>query len=395
MTLAEQKVKVRAKLSVGFSSFVLQSGLSGISTYIENLLPALLKANPNNHYDVFIPECDRHVLQELGSQERLISTSSHFTRPIPSILWHNLVLPRITKKQKYDCIHIPTYRRIPAIKKCPVVATVHDLAPLSYSRKYGRLHTLFNATTVPRLIEGCDHVVAVSHYTKQDILRYSNIPEEKVSVIYSGIDHDIYRRAPEDEAWQRLGERYNLNQPFMIYVSRLEYPGKNHLNLIRAFESFKRRNQTQHQLVLVGADWPGVDQIRAAAAASEFAHDIHILGFVPTQDVVALYSVCDLMVHPSYFEGFGFPVVEASACGARVICSNNSSLRELGKLGNLPMFVPGDMIAIRSCMETALSQEWTQADRAEAVRFADQFQWNETANRLLDVYEMAANSGSR
>ncbi|RKX41616.1 MAG: glycosyltransferase family 1 protein, partial [Verrucomicrobia bacterium] len=299
-----------------------------------------------------------------------------------NLAWHNLGLPQ----KKYDVLHIPSYRRIPLLKRTKVVATVHDLATFSVEGKYDRARMFFNRWIVPSMIRNADHVIAVSHATKDDLVRWIGYPEKKISVVYSGIDHGLFRPIPKDEAQRQLAGLHGLEKPFFTYVSRMEHPAKNHVRLIEAFERFKLENDSAHQLVFAGADWNGAGAIRARAAESPVKDDIVFLGFVPLHTLPLLYSGCDLMAYPSLFEGFGFPIVEALACGAPVICSNTSSMKEIA--GDLiPTFDPASTDAIFHCLETVLSKGWSAEMRARGTEYAKTLDWRNTARHVRGVYQ--------
>jgi glycosyltransferase involved in cell wall biosynthesis len=172
-----------------------------------------------------------------------------------SLAWHNTVLHHASAA--YDILHIPTARRIPLIKGTKVVATVHDLAAFSVEAKYDRARMFFNRNMIPRMIANADHVITVSEYSKQDIIRHTGYPEEQISVVHSGINKDLFQPVDVAEARDRLHVLHNLDKPFFVYVSRLEHPGKNHIRLIEAFERFKLENDSAHKLVLAGSDWQG------------------------------------------------------------------------------------------------------------------------------------------
>lgn len=376
-------------MKIGFSTFVLQGGRSGVSTYIRDLLRFLQLEDADNEYALLMArsEADLVPLTNRNFSKRI---SPSFTRsPLVNLAWHNTVLHRLGKQ--FDLIHIPSARRIPVVKRARVVATVHDLAAFSVHAKYDRARMYFNRSMVPAMIRKADHIIAVSQFTKNDIVRYAGVPEEKISVVYSGINHDLFRPIPKNEARDRLQMQHGMENPFFVYVSRLEHPAKNHVRLIEAFERFKLENDSAHQLVFAGSDWSGAETIRARAAESPVREDILFLGFVPAKSLPLLYSGCDLMVFPSLFEGFGFPIIEAMACGASVLCSNGSSMGELA--GHLiPTFDPLDPNAIFECMETAVSRGWDAEQRARGMEYALKFDWRTTARSVMEIYRSVAGS---
>lgn len=368
-------------MRIGFSTFVMQGGKSGVATYVRSLLQGLQQEDRENSYDLLMARDEADLIPLTNRNFRKTLHSPFINRPIPCLAWHNLGLPQ----KQYDVLHIPSYRRIPLLKRTKTVATVHDLAAFAISGKYDCARMFFNRKIVPSMIRNADHIIAVSHHTKRDLVQLAGYPENKISVVYSGIDHGLFRPIPKDEARRQLTHLHGLEKPFFVYVSRLEHPAKNHVRLIEAFERFKLENDSAHQLVFAGADWHGAPTIRARAAESPVKDDIVFLGFVPPCSLPLLYAGCDLMVYPSLFEGFGFPIVEALACGAPVICSNTSSMKEIaGAL--LPTFDPTCMDEIFQCMEIMVSRGLSAEARARGTELASAYNWRSTAHHVMGVY---------
>lgn len=374
-------------MNIGVSTFVLDRGKTGVATYVRELLRFLQLEDTDNTYDLLMAKRDADLIPLSSPNFKKTILPSLIGQPIVNIAWHNTALPLAGKK--YDLLHIPSARRIPFVKGTKVVATVHDLAAFSVEAKYDPARMFFNRKVVPSMIRNADHVIAVSEFTKNDIVKHTGYPEENISVIYSGINHDVFRPVSTDEAKDKLHMFHGLEKPFFVYVSRLEHPAKNHIRLIEAFERFKLENDSAHQLVLAGADWNGAEVIKARATESPVKEDIIFLGFVPIKSLPLLYSGCDLMVFPSLFEGFGFPIVEALACGAPVTCSNTSSMKEIAS-DVIPVFDPTDVDAIFRCMETTISQGWNPEKRARGIEYAAAFNWRKTARSVTEVYRSIA-----
>lgn len=371
-------------MRIGFSNFVLQGARSGVATYILNLLQGLQQVDQENDYDIITPECDIPLLPRTSSHLMPYSVPSFFRGPIRSILWHQSYLPRLAKARDYDLIHVPTYRRVPFLSPCKLVCTVHDLAPFHVANKYDTARMFYIKQVVPHLLRRCDHIITVSEFTRKDLIEIVRIPEDKVTVIYPGIDQATFRPTDKSEAQQRLSAKFGLDGPFLVYVSRLEHPGKNHVKLIEAFELLKSKFQLPHKLVFAGAHWFGAEKIYSAAD-KDLSDNIVFTGFVGVQDIVDLYSASDCMVYPSLFEGFGLPVIEAAACGARVICSTGSSLQEIAQ-DQFRTFDPRDAADIARAIVEELESTDTEQKRQARVDYARSFNWENTAREVLGVY---------
>lgn len=236
-----------------------------------------------------------------------------------------------------------------------------------------------------------DNLIAVSQNTATDILTFFGVPTEKVSVIHNGLDHARFHPDATEAAKQFVFERYDLREPFFLYIARLEHPAKNHTRLIEAFNRFKAGAQSQWQLVFGGSDWHGAENIHTAIKRSPFSRDILNLGFVDSQALPTLYRAAEVFVYPSLFEGFGFPPLEAMACGCPVLCSTRGALGEI--VGDAAATVdPEDVPALATQLATLASDPALRNRlRTAGLKRAQRFDWQRTAARTLDVYTAAGN----
>ena len=184
-------------------------------------------------------------------------------------------------------------------------------------------------------------------------------------------------------------KHFGLDRPFFLYVARLEHPAKNHLRLIAAFENFKAETKSPWQLVLAGGDWHGAEKIHAAIRRSQFKNDIRCLGFVPEAELPLLYRAADVFVYPSLHEGFGFPPLEAMACGCPVLCSTRGALGEV--VGDAAATVDPENVSALKFQLTRLATDERLREqlRAAGLDRARQFDWRRTAARTLEVYARA------
>ncbi len=379
-------------MKIGWTAFVLDGGRTGIATYILNCLKALSHIDSSNDYRVLIAKGSESLMPPLANNFQLVRYPDVTEHPIVNIAWHNSVLPWHARAEQLDLVHIPSMRRIPLIKGCHVIATIHDMAPFHMPDKYDPARIFYHRQVLSRLVHRCDHIITVSHYTKRDIVRFTGYPEERITVIYSGVDHHLFHPLPRDEALAELHRRYGIIPPFLVYVSRVEHPAKNHLMLIKAFEAFKKKHPNSHRLILAGPDWSGAETVKEYARDSHMADSIHFLGSIPTEDIVRLYSTCDFMAFPSLFEGFGFPLLEAMACRAPVMCSNTTSLGELAKDYAIT-FDPHDADAIYAAMVAAADHRGGAVAIDRAAAYAATFDWNNTAGEVLKVYQHCLKEG--
>jgi glycosyltransferase involved in cell wall biosynthesis len=374
---------------IGLSTSVIQRGQTGVAQYVFALIRALLQ-HAEHEYTLFVLEEDLDQFHFAVGRAHLTTIGEGFRPAWKDILWHQTVLPGLVRRLRLDVLHVPSYRRMLWPRPCPLVATIHDLAPFHVRGKYNWQRMLYGRVVVPPLARRQNQIVAVSENTARDVTRFLRVPPERVTVIYNGLDHNRFFPGDTARAKDLSAHRFGLESPFFLYVARLEHPAKNHAPLIVAFNRFKAATGSKWQLALAGADWHGASYIHKAIQSSPFARDIRCLGFVPDRFVPDLYRAADVFVYPSLFEGFGMPPLEAMACGCPVISSARGSLSEV--LGNAAALVDPeevDVLTYQLCLlsaDMALRQQMRAAGLAQARRF----DWAGNALAMVRVYERAA-----
>ncbi|HHY86164.1 MAG TPA: glycosyltransferase family 4 protein [Verrucomicrobia bacterium] len=376
-------------MRIGISTSVIQRGRSGIGQHLFALLRAMLLHPQNHQFTLFVLEEDIPLFEFARERVTMVSVPERFRPPVNNILWHQRVLPSLARRHLLDVLHVPSYRRLLWPRPCPLVGTIHDLAPFFVRRKYDWKRMLYGRVVARQLARRQDEIIAVSRNTANDVERLFGIHGERVTVVYNGIDHDRFRPGDREASGKLAAQRYSLRAPFLLYVARLEHPGKNHARLISAFNAFKSAARSKWQLALGGSDWHGAEVIREAARCSPFRSDIRFLGFVPDEHLPDLYRAAEALVYPSLYEGFGMPPTEAMACGCPVISSARGSLGEI--VGDAAMVVdPDDISSIARALSAIAQDPGLRARlRDVGIERARQFDWKVAAARTIRVYERA------
>ncbi len=269
----------------------------------------------------------------------------------------------------------------------PTVLTIHDLI----FRRYPQHHTLTNRAflnvAVPLFARRADAIIAVSRHTKRDLVEQYRVPDEKVHVIYEGID-ESFKPAPQSEQ-HRVRMQYSPDAPYLLMVGTLE-PRKNHAAAFRALAAL-RQSGYPHRLLIVGGDGWLFSPVRQLPATLGLDNQVSFLGYVSHADLLALYSAADCFLAPSLYEGFGFPVLEAMACGAPVVCSDASSLPEIA--GNAALIVsPHDDAGLANAIRLVLDQPQFAARLRDLGRQRSaMFRWDACAAETVAVYRHVAN----
>ena len=376
-------------MQIGITTSVIQRGRSGVGQYVLSIARALLPYAKQHEFSLFVLEEDRPLFSFAEGAMQIVPVEERFRPAVRDILWHQTRLPGLVKKLGLDVIHAPSYRRLIASAPCARVGTIHDLAPFRLAGKYDWKRMLYGRIVVKQLARRQDAVIAVSNTTAADIRQFFGVAGDRLTTVANGIDHERFNLTGAECAKARVASKWVLNDPYFLFVSRLEHPGKNHVRLIAAYEQFRTATKSGIKLVLGGGDWHGAEVIRARAAASPFSADIRFLGFVPDAELPALYQAAEAMVYPSLFEGFGLPPIEAMACGCPVICSTRGALAEV--VGNAASIVdPESEADIARAMSSVISGgEARTRQIAAGIQRAGQFSWDHAASETLAVYRAA------
>ncbi len=271
----------------------------------------------------------------------------------------------------------------------PVVVSVHDVSFLEHPRYFPLHRAVQLRMTVRRTIRTAARILTVSEFSRDAIARAYQLDPERIAVVHNAAADCFYQIRREKASAQVL-ERFDLAAPFVLTVGDLQ-PRKNHVGLIEAFARMVRAfPQLTHQLVLAGKETWFSGRVHDAARRSGVADRIRFLGFVSDDDLLQLYNACDVFSFPSFYEGFGLPVLEAMACGAAVCCSNTSAMPEVAD-GAALLFNPGNTDELaRAMLDLILLPELRSRMGRLGVQRAAQFSWQEAAKRTLEIYYAVA-----
>ncbi len=376
-------------MRIGISTSVIQSGKTGIGEYVFSLLRAFRAQSGSHQFVLFVLERDLPLFKFVRDSMQIVTVPAEVNSPLRDIFWHQVALPRLAAEHQLDVLHVPSYRRLLWRKPCALVGTVHDLAAFHVTHKYDWKRMWYGKVGAAKLARRQDEIISVSGKTARDIHYFWKVPPERVTVIHHGIEHERFSRVSRENARQLCRRRFGLEQPFFLYVSRLEHPAKNHVRLIEAFDRFKRKTGSTWQLVFAGGDWHGAAMIHDAAQKASARRDIRRLGFVREEDLPSLYRAAEGFVYPSLHEGFGFPPLQAMASGCPVLCSTAGALEEI--VGDAALLLnPADCEEwatqmIRIAGDAALRKDL----EARGLARARLFNWDRAATETLKVYSRA------
>lgn len=372
-------------MKVLLSAGMIQGGRSGVGRYVIALGEALAREQKTVDLHIAGLDADRGLFPWLA-EDRWISIPAGMGGGAANLWWHQVSLNGVVRQHGIDLVHIPSYRRMMWTCAVPQVATIHDCAPFILREKYDFARGFFGRVVVPMIARRVQRVIAVSETTGKDVVKWMRVPEEKVTVVPNGIDHEMFR-PPGNEAIRGFRKRKNLDEPFFLYVARLEHPAKNHVRLIGAFEKLMESGVFNGRLILPGAPWHGAEIIERAVAASKFRDRIRLEGFVDNADLPLWYAAAEALVFPSLMEGFGLPLLEAQACGTRIACADSTSLPEVAGPAGI-LFDGRDEDSIAAAMTSLATMDDAERAKREAlgIEWAGRFTWSAHAAAATRIY---------
>lgn len=360
-------------MRIGIIGDALDRQYAGIHYFTKNVVKYLTELDIKNEYFLFREKAGE---EGFNCTEIIVPTINWLPGYQSTRLFY--WIPRKAKELNLDIMIEPAHFgpfNLPAhIKR---VTVIHDLTPLLF-RKWHTFNGWFlQKLFLPWIIKRADLIITNSEYTKSDIVRHLNKNAEDITSTHLGIS-SIFRPVNDQDT---LG-RYGIYKDYILYQGTLE-PRKNLINLISAYEMYRSENPgRKEQLILSGKKGWKIKEIISKKYSSPYKDDIILLGYVAREDMPAIYTGAKAFAYPSYYEGFGLPVLEAMACGTPIVTSNTSSLPEVaGKFAFY--FDPSNIIQIAEALFTA-TNELTKY-REEQIKYASEFTWDKTAEKIADA----------
>jgi glycosyltransferase involved in cell wall biosynthesis len=375
------------RIAIDYSAAVRQG--AGIGNYVRSLVAALLAQDSINQYSLLTsgrPSREHPFPQAENVRGRSIIMPDRYL----NILWYRWRLPFYATifTGQVDIYHGPDFVLPPISSKVRKVVTVHDLAFIEHPEYAVPQLAAHLHKVVPEAVAAADVVAAVSQATSQTLIEHFKTPPEKIAIIPNGI-RPYFRRITDPILLSATRHKFGLKHPLVLGVGTLE-PRKNHLGLIRAFHKAQSAAGNKHRpalLALAGGQGWLYDETQQLIAKLKLENKVRFLGHVTELELITLYSMADVFVFPSFFEGFGVPLIEAMACGAPVITSNTSSLPEVA--GGAAMLIdPHNSGQIAQVILQVLESKERQDElRKKGYARAQNFTWPKSANKMLSIYE--------
>jgi glycosyltransferase involved in cell wall biosynthesis len=353
---------------------------TGVGTYTFELARALAEAAPEDEFELISPLA---FADEVGATARPANLELVHSRPnLLQRRWWTVGLPSYLKRNPVALFHGTNYE-VPLRTHCPTVVTIHDLSLLLHSSTHEARAVRRARLLLPLMARKAKLIITPSELVRDEVCEHLKIQPEKVFAIPLA-PRSIFRPLPRSETIDTR-RRLGIEEEFLLFVGTIE-PRKNLLALVRALDEVLRTTELRPQLVVVGKVGWKSGELLSHLERSPARERVHFAGFLPDEDLRALYSSCRAFVYPSIYEGFGLPPLEAMACGAPVIASRVPSIKE--SVARIVSATDSKGLA-RNVIELLRDEQARQSLSLRGVKHAQEFSWQRTATLTREVYVRA------
>jgi len=364
-------------MRIGIDARPIQGKFTGDATYWRGLIEGFSHIDTDDEIILYL---------DAGLPIPAIPQAKYFqAKPLRSMSWRTwsvFAFPRALKKDGIDIAHVQY--SIPLYAPCPVVTSVHDISFKRHPEFFRLKDRLILDAGFKRASKRAAKILALSEYTKKEMLDLYDIRPEKIAVVYPGVDEQ-FKPMDRDICRATIADKYGVSSPFILTLGVIQ-PRKNLPRLLEGFAKLKEADKSAPDLVIVGKyGWKETNLLERIAELKLSEHVI-LTGYAPQEDLPVFYNAADVFIYPSVYEGFGLPPLEAMACGTPVITGNQTSLPEvIGEAGI--MVGPYDPAAFTKALVNVLSNETLRAEMSsKGLKQASKFTWDKTATQVLEIY---------
>lgn len=376
----------------GLEIGVIYGGISeqkaGMDHYLHQVLSAMKAMAPEHRY-VLID----HRRHSTPFKDQFDQVIIDLPRPPARVSrWNLFRVPRVLSR--FDLVFSPgLYGPVHIPGGVASVMVVHDLTRYLFPHffAFNAMQKVLDLLAYPAMLKRYDHLLAVSQATKEDLISRFHLPEAKITVVHHGAEAS-FRPLDAKEAAVKLAKAYGISKPFLLFLGTLE-PRKNIPTLLQAFADLTER--IDEDLILVGQKGWKWEPIFREMGRPELKERVHWLGYVPDEERVYFYNAARVLVYPSWYEGFGMPVLEAMQCGCPVITSQVSALPEVA--GPAALYIdPGRVETLKEAVLRVLREPGlAEKMKEQGLKQAEKFSWRRSAEITLRVFDQVTEGRRR
>jgi glycosyltransferase involved in cell wall biosynthesis len=386
-------------LKIAVDATSIRQKPSGIGMYTLNLIRSLHELESQENFQlslVYQPSLKKWLQWDLSYSHLLDLKINVHTLPLPVTVsdllsrFPNPILSALEPSLGFPNIIHGTDHFVYPCRNTVKGLTIHDLTCIKYPEFTNSIVKKTYLNRIKRCLKWTDLIVTLSQNSKKEIIEYLEVDERRIFVTSQASRYPSNYLSSEKIEKLKTFSQYNFSRPYILFVSKIE-PRKNIISLVKAFNFLKQKYKIEHQLVIIGQKGWGYESILAAIANSPWKNDIHQLGYLSDELVALFYAKADVFVYPSYYEGFGLPILEAMTLGTPVVTSNTSSIPEVA--GDAALLIdPDDSTQLAEAIlkvinDSQLRQELIHKGKERAKLFS----WEKTARETLKAYRTLIN----
>ncbi|MDP3981104.1 MAG: glycosyltransferase family 1 protein [Chlamydiota bacterium] len=360
---------------------------TGIGEYTFCLLQAIAQIDQRNQYYIIFQsdQLRREIWEKLA-----LNTKHNFHTVMVRCgvfsLLGQLLLPYRLKKMKLDVYHSTNFMIPFLYKPCSVITTFHDLIPFLFPEyapksKKSRFLIIYK-WIVRRIIKKADYIIVDSTNSKKDMLKSFKISEDKIGIVLLGVSDKFMKQIPTCD----LAQKFSIGTPYFLYVGRFD-PYKNIMGLLRAFSRARNDFLKDHHLVIVGPHDPRYREVNDYITREGLVGVVHTTGYVDDDALVEIYRCAQALILPSFYEGFGLPILEAFISRIPVIASNVASLPEVMGSAGIQVNPENQQELANAMVNIAQDEDLRQKLIKKGLERLEHFSWRKAAECTIKIYE--------
>lgn len=355
---------------------------TGIGTYTYQLINNLNNIDKNNSYLIFSEE--NAFTEQISFNRNFKFSQISFNEK--TSFWETVKVPNILTDETIDLYHVPQNGvGLPFNTNCKNIITLHDIIPLKMPETVSNRYLKIFNEDLPKILDNCQGIITVSNFSKDDIASSFNISKDKIYVTHLAAE-DIYCPLNKFICRNIIEKRYDIYDKFILYVGGLS-PRKNILGLIEAYSLLPNLIKDQYKLVITGRKGISYNKYQKRCEELNVDSSVIFTDFLPIKDLSLFYNVAEVLIYPSFYEGFGLPPLEAMACGTPVIASNSTSLPEVCSDSAL-LIDPYNIYELKDSIENLLTDSRLQLKLIQkGLARSSKFSWNNTAIQTINAYQ--------
>ena len=370
-------------MKIGFDAKRAVQNRTGLGNYSRFVIEILTTYANNHEYVLYAPKCKKdNLLGQLSEKVELHYPVSLFWKKFSGIwrVWGVTNDIRRTNLQLYHGLSNELPINIHQAKKCKSIVTIHDLIFLRYPAYYRFIDRQIYTYRFRSACLKANRIIAISECTKRDIMHFFGIQGEKIDIVYQGCDKQ-FKKTATDEMKEFIREKYQLPKQYLLYVGSIE-ERKNLLLLAKALKHIEQ----PIQVIAIGKRTPYIEKVESYLKDNQLEEQMRFFNNIPFNELPAFYQMATTFVYPSFFEGFGIPLLEALYSGTPAIGATGSCLEEAGGPHSLYVNPENELELAEAINQTLTNQDLRQKMITEGKKYAALFEEPKLAANLLSVY---------